>query len=144
MKKILTLLMLSPILFAERTNLSCETYSTFDLIDMSTSETTGSISLVIDTEEKNVTMDNNKSASYKKMGSQIFWYKRQQTQIGDEFSILREYYLDRVTGELETHFKLQKHNNGYTADDSLDWYNKANYETSLIHSSKCSKVEALF
>lgn len=143
MKKILALLILSPLLSAEKINLSCETYSTFDLIDMTSSETTGIESIVINTKLKTVTMDSGRSF-YNEDDNKINWYKIWQIDLGDELGIMEYWYLDRVSGELETHFKLQKYKEGYTYDDFEKHWNLDNYETSLIHSSKCSKVEALF
>lgn len=143
MKKLLALLILSPLLIAEEINLRCETYSTFDLIDMTSSETTGTESIVINTKLKTVTMDSGRTF-YKEDGNNINWYKVWEVKLGAELGIMEHWYLDRVSGELETHFKLQKYKEGYTYDDFEKHWNLDNYETSLIHSSKCSKVEALF
>lgn len=143
MKKILALLILSPLLIAEEINLSCQTYSTFDLIDMTSSETTGTDSIVIDTEEKTIVMDA-VSTTYTENGNNIIWYKIWKVKLGAELGIMEHWYLDRVSGELETHFKLQKYKEGFTADDFMKQFNIDDYKTSLIHSSKCSKVEALF
>jgi len=143
MKKILTLLILSPLLIAEEINLRCQTYSTFDLIDMTSSETTGTDSIVIDTEEKTIVMDA-VSTTYTENGNNIIWYKIWKVELGAELGIMEHWYLDRVSGELETHFKLQKYKEGFTADDFMKQFNIDDYKTSLIHSSKCSKVEALF
>lgn len=143
MKKILALLILSPLLIAEEINLRCETYSTFDLIDMTSSETTGTDSIVIDTKAKTIVMDA-VSTTYTENGNNIIWNKIWQVKLGAKFGIMEHWYLDRVSGELETHFKMQEYKEGFTADDIEKQFNIDNYKTSLIHSSKCSKVEALF
>jgi len=141
MKKLLALLILSPFMFAEEINLSCETYSTLDWKTKSSKASIDYTSLIIDTTKKIVSM-NGGGTPYKENGNKIIWTNFSQLDIGDETGMAWSYYLDRVSGQLEIHFAIQKFENGFKGD--IQNYKLENYKLGLVHSAKCEKAEVLF
>jgi len=135
MKKLLALLLLSPLAFAEKINLRCETFPNPERAE----------TLVIDTIAKTVIMDND-STLYKENGSKIEWNNFREIEfITDSFAIAfyDEASFDRTFGTL-TVSTSNLHIDPYTPEDKQKFFNSENYKFFNISRFKCKKVEAIF
>ena len=144
MKKLLTLLLLSPLAFADITELACTYTSTFypstGVTEKSTFE---SISVSIDSASKTARTDGI-WLTYKESGNEVSWTNLFSFKAGDTLSMANRFRLDRITGQLEQDFMTKKFPNGITPEDYAVIRDFGNYDLRLVHTLNCKKVEAIF
>lgn len=143
MKKLLTLLMLSPVLAADIVNLVCTHYSTFDPEAVTVKPITGSFTVSINTDTKEAVTKDGKF-KYEEYGDQVWWSAIYVRQIGDTFAMADRFRLNRVTGELEQDFFTWSFPDGIKAEDLIKLRDIDNYDLGLVHSANCEKTESLF
>ena len=145
MKKLLALLLLSPLVFAEITNLKCDYHSTFNPSEMTNKDTGGNIAMTVNTEKKTVIAEG-LTIPYRETGNEIWFEVYADTQKGDTYAWAKRYRLNRVSAELEQDFMTIRFPDGYTGevDDLLKAMDLNNYDLGLVHSASCKKVESIF
>ena len=145
MKKLLALLLLSPLASSEITNLRCDYYSTFYPAEIRTEDTAGNIAITIDTEKKTATTKDG-TYNYKEVGNEVRWELYFVIEQGEEIAIAQKYRLNRVSAELEEEFLTLVFDNGFTGstEDLIKQIDLSKYKLGLVHSAKCKKVESIF
>ena len=143
MKKLLTLLMLSPVLAADIVNLTCERYSIFDATTGTETPVSEIFSVSIDTDSKTATTKGG-TFRYTEFGNQVRWDEIHVRTIGAVMAMADKFYLDRLTGELEKHFLMWSFPDGIQAEDLLKLSDTENYELGLLHRARCDKAKSLF
>ncbi len=144
MKHLLTLLLLSPLAFADITELACTYTSTFDPAK-GTSETymDESISISIDSDNKKAREGSN-WITYTESGNDVRWSSLFSYKAIDKITMGYRYRLNRVTGQLEKDFLTKEFPNGITPEDYAVIRDFGNYDLRLVHTLNCKKVEAIF
>tara|TARA_Y100000389_G_scaffold183646_1_gene201354 strand:- start:207 stop:644 length:438 start_codon:yes stop_codon:yes gene_type:complete len=145
MKKLLALLLLSPLAFADIVNLTCEYYKTVDMETLKTTELPETKSFNIESLTKRVVTEDG-SFSYTEKGNQITWQAfGGDLQLGGIYAFANIYTLDRVSGEMKNEFRDIKNPKGFDYQQLFRLKNYANsYELRTIHNAKCKRKEALF
>ena len=143
MKKLLALLLLSPLAFAEPINISCKYYSTLDMNTFKVEPTSGINAFTIKPSTKEI-IDEDGSFTYTETGNQISWKAYGAVEIGDKYAMAWEYRLNRVSSELEVDFMSVENDKGFETKDLLGLIDFKNYKLQLTHTAKCERVEALF
>ena len=145
MKKLLVLLLLSPLAFAEPINISCEYYQavnmeTFELI---TQLDEGTDTFTIKSSTKEIIMQDS-AFPYTEKGNQITWSSYSAIDVGDIFGEASVYRLNRLSGELEHDYRDITKLEGFELQDIISLVDAENYPLGYTLSAKCKKVEALF
>lgn len=140
MKKLLTLLLLSPVLAADIVNLKCERYKVFDSVKNTESSMSVIFSVSIDTDSKTGTTEG-LPFEYTEDGDIIRWFIGDAPKVGDVKMTLSSYNLDRVTGELKDKLLYFDFPNGIKSNDDMPEFEELNY---FLISAKCKKTESLF
>ena len=143
MKKLLTLLLLSPIAFSEPINIKCEYYSTLDMETFKVSATSGTEAFTIKTDTKEI-INEHGAFPYTEKGNQIEWKSYSAIDVGDVYGMAWVYRLNRVSSELEHDFRDIKKPEGFEREDLYKLVDAENYPLRMTHSAKCKRVEALF
>ena len=143
MKKLLTLLLLSPIAFADPVNLDCEYYKTLDMDTFKTTKISSKKSFTIQPSTKDVITENG-SFPYTEKGNLITWQAFSVVKVGDVYAFANIYTLDRVTGEMKTEFRDKYNEVGFESPAIFSLLDPKSYELAKIYNAKCKKVEALF
>lgn len=145
MRKLLALLLLSPLASAQITNLRCDYHSTFDPREMTNKDTGGNIAMTVNTEKKTVIAEG-LTLPYRETGNEIWFEIYSNTQKGETLAWAKRYRLNRVSAELEQDFMTIRFPDGYTAEvgDLLKAMDLNNYDLGLVHSATCKKVESIF
>ena len=144
MKKLIALLLLSPLAFAEPTELSCTYISTFDPTTGTNESYKGQlISVSIDSDNKKARVGDNWIA-YKENGNEVKWSSIFTFKAEDTLTMGYRNRLNRVTGQLERDFMTKKFPNGIKPEDYAVIRDIDNYDLGLMHTANCKKVEAIF
>ena len=143
MKKLLTLLLLSPVLAADLVNLKCERYAIFDPATATRTDVSELFSITIDSDAKQATTKDG-TFGYTEKGNQVRWDEIYVRNIGDVLAFADKFFLDRLTGELEKHFLTWKFPDGIQVEDLTKLSDTNNYELGLVHYASCKKTESLF
>jgi hypothetical protein len=141
---LLALLLLSPLAFADITELACTYTSTFDPAK-GTSETSmgESISISIDSDNKKAREGSN-WITYTESGSEVRWSSFFSFKAEDKIMMGYRYRLNRVSGQLEKDFMTKRFPNGIKPEDIAVINDINNYDLGLMHTANCKKVEAIF
>ena len=144
MKKLLALILLSPLVSAQITNLRCDYHSTFNPSEMTNKDTGGNMSITVDTEKKMVTAEG-LELIYEEYGDEIEFVTYAATKEGDTYAWAKRYRLNRVSAELEQDFMTIEFPEGYMPEsDLVTRWDLRKYKLGLVHSASCKKVESIF
>ncbi|MDB4243925.1 hypothetical protein N9840_00895 [Gammaproteobacteria bacterium] len=143
MKKLLALLLLSPLAFAEPINIGCEYYQSLHWTPYKVVAITGEENLTIKSSLKEVVKDDN-NFPYSEKGNQITWISFNGGDVGDKYAMAFVYRLDRVSSVLEVDFMDVKNDKGFETTDRMRLLDPKNYTMRQTDYAKCKKVEALF
>ena len=146
MKKLLAILLLSPLVSAQITNPRCDYYSTFNPSEKTNKDTGGNIAITVDTEKKMVTTEG-LELTYEEYGNEIRFVTYAGTKEGDTYAWAKRYRLNRVSAELEQDFMTIEFPEGYMSTSEVDVmkrWNLKNYNLGLVHSASCKKAVSLF
>ena len=133
MKKLLTLLLLSPFAFSEMVNLSCKYDGVIDIESLS-----------IDANLKFVETKRG-VFKYTERGNTIFWHEAYVSKLGDKLALADRYDLDRITGEFQYRFKTRQFKDGIKAEDlTTKVLMMQLYQVESLTIGSCEKVEVLF
>jgi len=141
MKKLLVLLLLSPLAFAEPININCEYYQTINMKTADVSAISEREGFTIKPDTKKIIASDG-TFTYDEEGNQITWTTYSPVDVGDVYGMAWVFRIDRVSGELEQDFRELKKTEGFDMQDLLK--DAEDYEHLLTHYAKCNKVEALF
>jgi hypothetical protein len=132
MKKLLTLLLLSPFALSEMVNLSCKYNELSDIESLSI--------------DANLKFVKTKSGVFKytERGNTITWHQVYVATLGDSYAMADRYDLDRITGEFQWRLKTRQFNDGIKAEDLTKLHMMELYEFQEAKTGSCEKVEVLF
>ena len=145
MKKLLALLLLSPLAFADVVNLTCEYYKTVDMKTLKTTELSETKSFNIESLTKRVVTEDG-SFPYTEKGNQITWQTfGGNLKLSGNYAFANVYIIDRVSGEMKNEFRDIYNPKGFDYQQLFNLKNYANsYELRTISNAKCKRKEALF
>ena len=143
MKKLLALLLFSPLAFAEPVNINCDYYQSINIQTTEVSATSGTEGFTIKPDTKKIIAKDG-TFTYTEKGNQITWSDYSAIDVGDVNGMAWVFKLDRVSGELEQDLRAVAKPKGFELEDLLSLKDAEDYKLLWTHSAKCKTVEALF